>query len=326
MHSLPELRDQFGRRFGYLRLSITERCNFRCDYCLPNGYIGKEPLPLTLTEIRSVVRAFADCGTRKVRITGGEPGLRKDLPEIINACSSIDGIDTVALTTNGYHLERSIDQWMEAGLDQLNVSIDSLNPDRFAAITGHDRLASIQRGIDRALEFGLPVKVNAVLMKGFNDTELQSFLDWVRDSPITVRFIELMQTGDHPVFFSEHHVRGEGIKYQLHQAGWIEKPRRLEAGPAIELAHPDYLGSMGFILPYSRDFCSGCNRLRISSTGKLHLCLFGEQGYDIRSLMTEHSEEHLVQELHRLVGLKDESHYLNVGKTGATRHFAMLGG
>lgn len=326
MHSLPQLRDRFGRRFAYLRLSITERCNFRCDYCLPNGYSGNETSPISLSEIRSAVRAFAVCGTRKVRITGGEPGLRKDLPEIIQACSTTPGIETVALTTNGYHLEKSLLEWIDAGLNQLNVSIDSLDSERFAHITGHDRLSSIQRGIEIALEKGIPVKVNAVLLKGFNDTELFRFLDWIRTTPITVRFIELMQTGDHEVFFSEYHVRGEHLKGQLLQQGWSVKPARHDSGPAIELQHPEFVGSIGFILPYSRDFCTGCNRLRISSTGKLHLCLFGEQGHDLRSLMSKESEGQLITELHRLVGLKDESHYLDAGKTGATRHFAMLGG
>ena len=326
MHSFPELRDQFGRRFEYLRLSITERCNFRCDYCLPNGYSGKESSPLSTSEIHSVVQAFVLCGTRKVRITGGEPGLRKDLGNIIHTCANIDGIDTVALTTNGYNLEKSLHHWIAAGLDQLNVSIDSLDSERFAQITGHNRLTSIRRGIDQALGQGLKVKVNAVLMKGFDNTELRSFLNWVRDSPITVRFIELMQTGNHEVFFSEHHIRGESIKSQLIQQGWKVKPRRSDAGPAIELDHVDYQGSIGFILPYSRDFCTNCNRLRVSSTGKLHLCLFGDQGYDIRPWMNEDAEEDLVRELHRLIVLKDESHYLDVGKTGATQHFAMLGG
>lgn len=326
MHSVSALRDSFGRRFTYLRLSVTERCNFRCDYCLPNGYEGNEPQSLTLSEIRALVQAFALAGTRKIRITGGEPGLRKDLPEIIRICSETEGIEQVALTTNGYHLERSLDSWLEAGLNQLNVSIDSLNPVRFADITGHDRLPSVLRGIDKALDAGLPVKVNAVLMREFTQVDLTAFLSWIQDKPITVRFIELMQTGSQPVFFAEHRMRGEGLKLQLLEQGWLPKERSVHDGPALELTHPDYQGALGLILPYSPDFCSSCNRLRISAQGKLHLCLFGEQGYDLRPWMQSGSEEALLKELESRLALKHETHYLDQGKTGATRHFAMLGG
>lgn len=326
MHSTPALRDSFGRRFTYLRLSVTERCNFRCDYCLPDGYQGKEETPLTLEEIRTLAHAFAQAGTRKIRITGGEPGLRKDLPEIIRICSDTDGIEQVALTTNGYHLERSLDSWLEAGLNQLNISIDSLNPLRFAEITGHDRLPSVLRGIDRALDTGLPVKVNAVLMKGFSQGELADFLSWIRDVPVTVRFIELMQTGNQPVFFAEHHIRGEGLKQQLLEQGWSPRQRSHHDGPALELTHPDYRGAVGLILPYSPDFCSSCNRLRVSAQGKLHLCLFGEQGHDLRPWMKTGSEAALLNVLADTLALKHETHYLDQGKTGATRHFAMLGG
>ncbi len=326
MHSNPVLRDNFGRRFQYLRLSITERCNFRCDYCLPDGYQGGEESPLSLNEIRTAVRAFASCGTRKVRITGGEPGLRKDLSEIIAVCTSTPGIQTVAMTTNGYHLEHSIENWVNAGLNQINISIDSLDRARFAEITGHDRLSSIQRGIHRALALGLKVKINAVLMKGFNDTELVQFLEWIKETPVTVRFIELMQTGNQGVFFAEHHLSGEYMKQHLLSNGWVVESREAEAGPAIEMSHPDYQGGIGLILPYSPDFCQTCNRLRLSSVGKVHLCLFGEQGYDVREALSSENEQRVANQLRELLQLKHETHYLDDGKTGATQHFALLGG
>ncbi|MCY0965028.1 GTP 3',8-cyclase MoaA [Parathalassolituus penaei] len=323
----PHLSDAFGRRFGYLRLSVTDQCNFRCNYCLPDGYQGSGKTAfLSLDEIRSAVGAFAALGTRKVRITGGEPSLRRDLPDIIRAVASTPGIDTVAMTTNGYRLERSVDDWVAAGLTNLNLSIDSLDPAQFATITGHDVLPSLLRGLDRALALGLKVKINAVLLRGFNFDQLQSFLDWVKHTPVSMRFIELMQTGDNQVFFAENHVSGEQIRQHLLDQGWLPVLRETNAGPALEFCHPHYHGKIGLIMPYSRDFCASCNRLRLSSVGKMHMCLFGEQGYDIRELLQADRQAELLQTLPQLLGEKRESHYLHQGQTGATRHLAMLGG
>ncbi|MDO6683580.1 MULTISPECIES: GTP 3',8-cyclase MoaA [unclassified Oceanobacter] len=324
----PELSDRYGRRFSYLRLSITDVCNFRCHYCLPDGYQKTDqPEPLTLAEMTPLLQTFAHLGTRKIRITGGEPSVRKDLTDIISLAAQTPGIEQVALTTNGYRLADQVDDWQQAGLQRLNLSIDSLDPQQFAAITGYSHLDRIMAGLERALSLGLDVKINAVLLRGFNSERLQQFLDWIKHTPVTLRFIELMETGDHPVFFAEHHVSGESIRQQLRDTGWQVAMRHQHDGPAEEFSHPDYRGKLGLIMPYSKDFCSSCNRLRISSLGKLHLCLFGEQGYDIRSLLQPGVDpELLVAELEQRLGLKDETHYLQSGNTGATRHFAMLGG
>lgn len=323
----PQLSDTFGRRFGYLRLSVTDQCNFRCNYCLPDGYQGAEkPVYLSLDEIRCAVAAFAALGTRKVRITGGEPSLRKDLPDIIRIVAQTPGIDQVAITTNGYRLLQAVQNWADAGLTHLNLSIDSLDPAQFADITGHDRLPYLLQGLEKALALGLKVKVNAVLLRGFNRHQLQDFLDWIRHTAVSLRFIELMQTGDNQVFFAEHHVSGEEIRQQLLQQGWQPRLKEVNAGPALEFQHPDYQGRIGLIMPYSPDFCASCNRLRLSSTGKLHLCLFGEQGYDVRNLLNTGQAEPLQQRLLHLLGEKRESHSLHQGTTGATRHLAMLGG
>ncbi|MGB1090898.1 MAG: GTP 3',8-cyclase MoaA [Oceanobacter sp.] len=323
----PGLQDAHGRRFTYLRLSVTEACNFRCNYCLPNGYQKtSETADLSLPEIASVASAFAACGTRKVRVTGGEPSLRKDLPAILETLASTDGIEQIALTTNGYRLEHQLDDWISAGLSRLNLSIDSLDSSRFAEITGHDKLGSLLRGLERALVLGLKVKVNAVLLRGFNYAELARFLDWVKHTPISLRFIELMQTGDNRTFFSEHHVNGQEIALRLADMGWSEQQRSIHDGPAREFAHPDYQGRVGLIMPYSSDFCASCNRLRVSSSGRLHLCLFGTQGHDLRPLLQPDRQSELIDELHRLLELKEPTHYLQQGHTGATRHFAMLGG
>lgn len=321
------LQDALGRRFYYLRLSITDVCNFRCTYCLPDGYQGRPDQSfLTLPEIRQTLRAFAALGTEKVRLTGGEPGLRADLPDIIAAASQTEGIRKVAITSNGYKLPQRIDRWRDAGLDQLNLSIDSLDPRQFQAITGHDRLKEVLDGLDRALELGTTVKVNAVLMRGIND-QLEGFLDWLRHKPVTLRFIEVMETGDHPTFFRDHHMRGQTVKDRLLAEGWQPVMRSREAGPAEEFWHADYAGRIGLIMPYSKDFCSSCNRLRVSSTGKLHLCLFTEQGLDIRPWMQPNVDSaQLQQKLVDLLAHKAPTHLLHDGDTGGTQNLSIIGG
>lgn len=322
------LQDQHGRRFSYLRLSITDVCNFRCNYCLPDGYqCSDKTEPLTLEEIRQLAKTFAAHGIRKIRITGGEPALRKDLPDIIATLKQTPGIETVALTTNGYKINDHIEQWKTAGLDQLNVSIDSLDPKVFQTITGHNRLQELLQGVDRAFELGFDsVKVNAVLLKSYNAAELNEFLAWIKTTPVTLRFIELMETGQNPEYFAANHVSGESIKQQLLADGWQQKIRNRDAGPAQEFFHPDYQGNIGLIMPYSKDFCSSCNRLRISAQGKLHLCLFGEQGYDLRHLMSEGKEAQLHEAIQSLLQDKKATHFLHEGQTGAIQHFAQIGG
>tara|TARA_B100001109_G_scaffold255328_1_gene257770 strand:- start:5163 stop:6218 length:1056 start_codon:yes stop_codon:yes gene_type:complete len=322
------LADNHGRRFSYLRLSITDVCNFRCNYCLPDGYQGTDRSGfLTLEEIRRIAAAFAAMGTRKIRITGGEPSLRKDLPDVIRTLKQTPGIETVALTSNGYRLTQQIRDWADAGLDQLNVSIDSLDPQQFKAITGHDKLQEILDGIQLARELGIRhIKVNAVLLKAWNMNSFQHFFDWLRTTPVTLRFIELMETGDNGEFFAANHVSGDSVKQTLLSRGWTEKPRGPHDGPAQEFSHPDFAGDIGLIMPYSKDFCSSCNRLRITAQGKLHLCLFGEQGYELRPLLDEDDTQTLQQHIRTLLGNKKTSHHLEQGETGATRHFAMLGG
>ena len=322
------LQDQHGRRFSYLRLSVTDVCNFRCNYCLPDGYqCHDQQQPLSLAEIRTIALAFARMGTRKIRITGGEPSLRKDLTDIIRTLKATPGIDTVALTTNGYRLTHQIRDWAAAGLDQPNVSIDSLDPKQFRAITGHDKLQEILAGIELAKELGIKsIKVNAVLLKGWNANELPEFLAWLKNTQVTLRFIELMQTGDNAEFFDANHVSAEKVREQLLQNGWKPRLRQAHSGPAQEFSHPDYQGNIGLIMPYSKDFCSSCNRLRISSQGKLHLCLFGDEGYELRPLLSAADEDLICQRIRELLLGKKATHFLHDGQTGAMQHFSMLGG
>jgi len=278
-------------------------------------------------EIKNLVQAFAQLGTEKIRITGGEPSLRKDLPEIIAVCKQTQGIKKVAITSNGYKLPTHLPLWLDAGIDAINISIDSLDPRQFLAITGHNKLKTILKGIDMALADGSPqVKVNTVLMHEYNGREIQSFLDWLKDTPITLRFIELMQTGDNTKFFNAQHVQGARIKQNLILDGWLPINKDKSAGPAQEFYHPDYLGKIGLIMPYSKDFCHSCNRLRVSASGKLHLCLFSENGLSLREYLQQENTAPLQEKIVSLLGDKQATHFLHDKLTGGTKHLAMLGG
>ena len=259
------LMDRFARRFTYLRLSLTENCNFRCDYCLPDGPdCTSRQAELSVPEIRRLVTAFAALGTRKVRLTGGEPCLRKDLLEVIQTVKAVPGIEEVAITTNGYRLQRDLPAWREAGVDAINVSVDSLDPSTFHLITGQNRLPAILDGIDQAIALGIPkVKVNSVLLKGYNGGALPDFLEYIRNRKVSLRFIELMRTNDNVPYYQRHHISGQSIKDQLLVEGWQQCIKAKTAGPAQEFWHPDYQGKLGLIMPYSRDFCDDCNRLRV---------------------------------------------------------------
>lgn len=324
------LADRYGRRFPYLRLSVIPACNFRCIYCLPNGYHA-EPgahTPLSLLEITRLLRGFVELGMHKLRITGGEPSVRRDLVEILRTAAAVPGVSKLAMTTNGTLLSRRLGAWMDAGLNAINVSVDSLDRAVFTRITGHDRLNDILHGVDMALAAGLPsVKLNVVLLRDVNDQELPRWLDYLRDHAVGVRFIELMQTGDNLTFFRERHVRAETLETVLQDTGWEALPRAVDAGPAREYRHAGYAGKIGIIAPYSRDFCTGCNRLRVTATGDLRLCLFGEFGIPLRPLLQRDDQRgDLVRAIGGQIVRKEQGHFLHQGRTGITPHLASTGG
>lgn len=326
---MSPLADRHGRTFPYLRLSLTEACNFRCGYCLPDGWRAEGGAGfLTLEEIHRLVGAFAAAGMWKIRLTGGEPTLRRDLTDIIATVAATPGVRRVAMTTNGALLARHLPRWQAAGLTALNVSIDSLDAGRFRRITGHDRHGELLEGIERALAAGLEsLKLNAVLLRGLNDDELPAWLDYVRTRALSVRFIELMRTGDNGDCFDRHHLRIDLWEEQLREAGWTLRPRVPGAGPAREYAHPEYAGTIGLIAPYGRDFCAGCNRLRVTARGELRLCLFGEFGVSLRPLLqADDQREALIGRVQELLAGKAASHALHAGRTGLTPHLASIGG
>ena len=324
------LVDAFQRAYYYLRLSITDQCNFRCNYCLPNGYQpeANKPSFLTLSEIVRVAEAFAAMGTEKIRLTGGEPTLRKDFITIAENVANVSGIRQLALTTNGYRMAKDVDAWQRAGITSINVSVDSLDPKMFHQITGINKFDEVMRGIERAFEIGYKkVKVNSVLMKNLNDHEFNQFLAWVKNRPIQMRFIELMQTGEMDTFFHHHHLSGEILVKKLLEQGWQLQQKAITDGPAKVFKHPDYMGEIGLIMPYEKNFCASCNRLRVSAKGKLHLCLFGEEGIELRDLLRSDDQQSILQaRIFSALQGKREHHYLHQGNTGIRQHLASIGG
>ena len=330
-HSSLNLVDNFHRQLSYLRLSITDFCNFRCDYCLPNGYTanaGKRPHnELSVSEIDILIQAFAKLGTTKVRLTGGEPSIRQDLPRIIELAKHTQGIQTVAVSSNGYRLAKHLSDWQMAGLNQLNISIDSFDPAIFKQITGFDILPTLLKDIDTLLATtDIKLKLNGILMADTAFDNLQSVLSFVKNRPVTYRFIEFMQTSDNKALFFAQHSSGQRIKDFLLQNGWQSQRRASDAGPAIEYRHADYVGGIGLIEPYAPQFCDSCNRLRVSSQGKVHLCLFDNGSYDVRGFLANGDVDGLVHALQSLMPIKPEHHLLKENDSGIMANLSMIGG
>lgn len=325
------LTDSLDRKFSYLRLSVTEKCNFRCLYCLPNGY--KNQIPggsqfLAPNEIRHLAAAFKELGVRKIRLTGGEPTLRADIVDIVRILKSEVGIEEVALTTNAFSLSRLLPPLKEAGLDAINVSLDSLWPPSFKNICGADRGLEIRKALDFAREIQIKkIKINSVLLKGLNDHEVDDFVEYVRDRDVTVRFIELMRTGENKEFFEGRHLALAPVERKLIEAGWGKLPSTKTSGPAGEYQHRDFLGRIGFISPYARDFCQGCNRLRVSARGRLRLCLFGEGEVSLREhLQTKDGRGALKDLVLESLRLKAPRHRLHENIYGLSHSLSSIGG
>ncbi len=323
-----KLRDAFGRDLHYLRLSVTDRCNFRCVYCLPHGCPAAGPgAALSRGEIGRLVRGLAGLGFWKVRLTGGEPTIRPDICDVVREVAATPGIRKVGLTTNGYRLDAIASELRAAGLTSINVSVDSLDPERFERITGSRHLDRVVAGIEASLSAGLAVKVNAVLLQGMDGVELGRFLAWTRTAPLTVRFIELMETGDNGTLFREARLPASQVREHLERLGWTRLTRDAGDGPAVNYGHPLHVGRAGLISAYSTGFCDSCNRLRVSSVGDLKLCLFGAQTVNLRPLLrSDDDQEALMAEIEAAVTVKPRAHELAAGRCGPTANLAMTGG
>jgi cyclic pyranopterin phosphate synthase len=330
---MQTLKDSFGRTFPYIRLSITDVCNFKCGYCLPNGYqIDKSDNRkfLNLEEIKRLAKVFSKLGVSKIRLTGGEPTVRKDFFEIIKILKNDAGIKRVVITTNGYHLNEKAKMLVDSGINGINISIDSLKRNIFKNITGHDRLPEILQGIKILQQLNFEnIKINAVLLNGINASEKDFDLwgEFIKKNKVDLRYIELMQTGDNLDYFNKYHISSKIFKDYLNKKKWIYQTFGKDAGPSLNYINPDYKGKFGIIAPYSKDFCRTCNRLRITSRGDLRLCLFGSTGISIRHLLQKDDQIEELQDL--IVGqmkFKKESHYLELGETGLTKNLSKTGG
>ena len=327
------LKDSFGRTFPYIRLSITDVCNFKCGYCLPNGYqVDKSDNRkfLDLNEIKRLAKVFSKLGVCKIRLTGGEPTVRKDFFDIIKVLKNEAGIKKVVITTNGYHLDEKAKMLVDSGLNGINISIDSLDRNTFKNVTGHDRLPEILKGINILQDLNFEnIKINAVLLNGINasDKDFETWGEFIKKNKVDFRYIELMQTGDNLDYFKKYHVSSKIFKEYLNKNNWIYQTLGKDAGPSLNYINPEYKGKFGIIAPYSKDFCRSCNRLRITSRGDLRLCLFGNTGISIRHLLQKDDQIDELQDL--IMGqmkFKKKTHYLELGGTGLTKNLSTTGG
>jgi GTP 3',8-cyclase len=291
--------DSFGRTIDYLRISVTAACNFRCAYCAPDGHGKLSAPPIKVDHIARIVRAAVPLGLTNIRLTGGEPLLRRDIVEIVRAILKIEGVRDLALTTNGYFLAQYAQQLADAGLRRINISLDTLHRERFSQITREDAFEKVWRGILESERIGFsPLKINVVLLRGLNDDEVVDWADLTIKRPWHVRFIELMPVGATEAaraFFAERFVPASEIQARLPQLAAIESPRG--NGPVRTYRLPNALGTIGFITPSSEHFCSACNRIRIMPNGEARACLFRADGVDLRNALDESADESMLQQL-----------------------------
>ena len=324
------LSDSFHRPINYLRISVTDRCNLRCSYCMSSDGVCLMPSGevLTYEEICRVVQAAAESGISKVRITGGEPLVRSGLPKLVEMLASIDSIDDISLTTNGSLLGQHAAELKSAGLRRVNVSLDTLKPDKFEFITGRDMLNDVLEGIDTARSVGLnPVKLNMVVMAGINDDELLDFAAKTIDEGWHVRFIELMPISGN-ASINPQLLAASDIKGRLEVLGEIEPCLPgIGNGPAKYFRFPNSGGTVGFITPVSEHFCFKCNRLRLTCDGKLRLCLLAEDEVDLKQpLRSGISSAGLKQIIEEAVASKPLRHNLDGGQIPKDRPFSQVGG
>lgn len=294
------MRDQFQREISYLRVSITDLCNLRCRYCMPDGVCQKRHEDiLSFEEITEIVTAAASLGIRKIRVTGGEPLVRKGCVELCRMIAAVPGIEEVDMTTNGILLGRYANELKEAGVRRVNVSLDTLQAEKYQYITGGGNLQQVLHGIQAAFAAGLtPVKINTVLMGGFNDDEILNFVELTRKTPVELRFIELMPMGG--TFDKEAYLPGDVVLERVPELREVPE----NGGVARLYRLPDGQGRIGLISPLSRHFCGSCNRLRLTSEGKLKPCLHSNQEILVRG---KHGEE-LINVLRQAIWSKPKMH------------------
>lgn len=326
------LSDAFARPIEYLRISVTDKCNLRCVYCMPEGglpWLQRNEI-LSYEEIARIVEAAASVGVRTIRLTGGEPLLRPDLERLVAMIARVDGIEDIALSTNGLLLEEQLPALVRAGLGRVNISLDTLRSNRFEAIARRPGLDRVVRGIDAALALGLaPVKINCVVMRGRNDDEVTDFAEFARRRAIAVRFIEAMPVLAYAEAQREEYVPADELLERLRAVGDLEPVTGPAGnGPARYFAFPGSLGTIGVITPLSHDYCNRCNRIRLTADGRLRLCLFGDYHVDLRTPLREGATtQALAAILERSMLIKPERHHLRLGEPASRmRALSEIGG
>lgn len=314
------MNDKLGRNINYLRLSVTQRCNLNCLYC---GAECPDTDELTVDEIKRVVEVFALCGIDKVRLTGGEPLVRSDIAEIAAAVNGIDGIKKLVLTTNGVNLKKYARDLKSAGVSAVNVSIDSLDRENYKRITGRDCLMQVLESLDEAEKAGLKLRVNAVLIRGENDSEAGALIDLARNRKIDVRFIELMPFSDKGKNETLI-VKGSEIIKEFDFLKPVEiKKKGFEQSVAKYYKADGFKGQIGLITPVSEKFCTECNRIRLLSDGKIKPCLGHEETYDLRPYLGD--KEKMTEIVRNAILSKPEGHNFNCGY-GNTHAMNKIGG
>ncbi len=329
------LIDQHGRTHDYLRISVTDRCNLRCLYCMGEDGIAQVSHSniLSYEDITAVVRAGAELGISKIRLTGGEPLVRKNLTDLVGSIKAIPGIKDLALTTNGILLSQQAADLRKAGLDRVNISLDSLKPDVYRRTTRCGELEQVLAGIEAALALELnPVKINTVLMKGLNDNEVLDFIKLTLGKPLHVRFIEYMPIGDHDQKYLDHYLPLSFVEETALKAGMPLSPAPLPggAGPAESYTISGGRGTIGLIHPISRHFCDKCNRLRLTAEGNLKACLYWQDEYSVKPAINNHDA--LKALIKKVLGGKPVEHQMAADgscgsvKPGAMRTMSKTGG
>ena len=323
--------DRYQREIHYLRLSVTDLCNLRCRYCMPDGMekLEREAV-LTYEEFLRLAALFARCGIDTVRVTGGEPLVRKNVAQLVAGLKATPGIHRVTLTTNAVLLAEQLPALLDAGLDSVNISLDTLRPEVFRQITARDDFAAVQAGLQAALQSGLPVKLNCVPQAGVNEGELEQLAALAKDNAMQVRFIEMMPIGYGAAMPC---ISGPELRARFARR-WPElaplslaQEHALGDGPAVYYTVPGWQGSIGFIAAVHGKFCASCNRVRLTSQGFLRPCLASETGCDLRALLRSGADDaQLLAAIRETIWAKPREHHFNDSSMPATRGMYRIGG
>ena len=311
-----ETFDKFGRRLKYLRISVTDRCNFRCKYCMPNNDFEMVECSdiLRYEDILFASEVFASLGVNRIRITGGEPLVRKGICQFLDKLTKIENISEVMLTTNGSLLEKYAADLYNAGVKRLNISLDSLIPERNKYITGVDKTDAILAGIKKAAETGFaPIKVNSVIIRDFNDDEIIKFAELSAKYNIICRFIEFMPIGNSENWNEKNIVYGSEIIERLKDFEPQEMLKDKNSGPAVNYKLNNG-GIIGIITPISKHFCSECDKLRITADGKIRLCLLSDNEIDIKKAIKDKDKEMLIKQIMQSLNIKHNEHNITTGE------------